>query len=348
VDDLVELPAFGPGLHVQTDAQPSVRAQQLADALDGHLCTSRDEADRLLDDLTSVPPLPADALAVLGALADRVRAAERIVERTVDRAAEEVGERLAATGTGMAVHPSAVRDRAASVLAAREAAATAEERLRVGQIDADEARAAAAEALAARPDRSSVASTVDEPPARRRRFFSFRRTRATVQDTRESTSLLQQMAAATDEAFGQRVAATARDDNLLLLRAQRDRAMEDVRVAERAWRSLAGDDPVEDVEAVVRRFDPQHQDALAVAQETVGVRAVSALLTRALERWQEGWRAYGFEQAAVAPGAMPSIVERGGKAIVLAGGAVERAEAIAAAAPAAPVVTVEPAGELAS
>jgi hypothetical protein len=124
--------------------------------------------------------------------------------------------------------------------------------------------------------------------------------------------------------------------------------MEDVRVAERAWRSLAGDDPVEDVEAVVRRFDPQHQDALAVAQETVGVRAVSALLSRALERWQEGWRAYGFDQPAVAPGRMPSVVERGGKAIVLAGGAVERAEAIASAAPAAPVVTVEPAGELAS
>ena len=337
---------FGPGLHVERDGQPLVRAKALADELRGRLCTSVEEADGLLGELAGLPPLSAEALSLLARLADRIAAAERIVDRTVDRAAEQVGERLAATGTGMAIHPSAVRERAATVLAAREAAAVAEERLRAGQIEAEQAQAAALAALAAQPGdrsgRSSVASTEDEPPARRRRLFSFRRRREPAEDTSESTSLLQQVAAATDEAFGQRVASAARDDHLLLLRAQRDRAVEDVRVAERAWRDLAGDDPVEDVEAVVRRFDPQHQDAVEVAHETVGVRAVSTLLNRALDRWSDGWRSAGFEVPAVEPQAMAGVVARSSTAVVLAGGAVDRAEAIVMAAPAAPVVAVEP------
>jgi hypothetical protein len=341
---------FGPGLHVERDGQPLARAAELAQVLGGRLCTTVDEADALLDDLATLPALPAEALGVLGALAERVAAAERVVDRTVDRAAEGVGERMAATGTGMAIHPSAVRERAAAVLAAREAAAAAEERLRAGQAEAERAQAAALAALAASQDAapapapSSLTSTVDEPPARRRRFFAFlRRREEPPEDTSESTSLLQQVAAATDEAFGQRVADVARQDHLLLIRAQRDRAVEDVRVAERAWRDLAGDDPVEDVESVVRRFDPQHQDALAVARETVGVRAVGTLLARAQERWSEGWREIGFDEPAVEPGEMAGVVARSATAVVLAAGAVERAEAIAKAAPAAPVVAVEPA-----
>jgi hypothetical protein len=347
VEAPLEQRTFGPGLHVERDPRPLVRAQELAQIVAGRLATDRAEADALLGDLATLPPLPADALSVLGALADRVCAAQRIVDRTVERAAEAVGERLGA-GRGMAIHPSAVRERAATVLAAREAAAAAEERLRTAQADAEAARVRAAEALTSLAVRSSapssVASTVDEPPARRRRFFSFRRSREVAEDTRESTSILQQVAAVTDEAFGQRVAAAARDDNVLLLRAQRDRAMEDVRVAERAWRDLAGDDPVEDVEAVVRRFDPQHQDALGVARETVGVRAASTLLTRAVDRWEEGWRSLGFAEPAVDPTAMGSVIARSAAPVVLAGSALDRADAIVAAAPAAPVLTVESAG----
>ena len=338
---------FGPGLHAERDGQPLVRAQELAQQLGGRLCTSADEADALLGDLATLPALPADALGVLHALAQRVAAAQRIVDRTVDRAAEAVGERLASTGTGIAIHPSAVRERAATVIAARQAATAAEERLRAGQAEAEQAQAAALAALASgaggSPGGAAAASTLDEPPARRRRSF-FRRRREPREDTTESTNLLQQVSAATDEAFGQRVAAVAREDHVLLLRAHRDRAVEDVRVAERAWRDLAGDDPVEDVEAVVRRFDPQHQDALEVAHETVGVRAVGTLLSRALERWTEGWRSVGFDEPAVEPGAMAGVVARSATAVVLTGSAVEKAQAIVTAAPAAPVVTVEPAG----
>jgi hypothetical protein len=344
VDPPLELPRYAPGLHLETAPLPLVRAQQLAEELSGHLCTTADEADALLEDLSTLPPLEADALSLLAALAAKVQVAERIVGRTVDRAAESVGERLAATGTGMAVHPTAVRDRAAVVLAAREVVAAAEDRLRLAEREADEERsAAAARAAAQEPDVPApepVAPVADEPPARRRRF-AFRRNRVEDGDTSESTRLLQQMAAATDEAFGQRRAARARDDQLLLLQAERDRAMEEVRVAERSWRDLAGDDPVEDLEAVVRRFDPQHQDALAVAHETVGVRAVSTLLSLARARWTDGWRSVGFDEPMVESGAMDAVVARGVSPVVLAGGAVERADAIVAAAPAAPVLVVE-------
>jgi hypothetical protein len=343
----VDLPAeqthYEPGLHVHVDARPLVRAQQLADDLAGRLCTTTNEADILLDDLSALPRLEADALRVLAALADRVAMAERIVGRTVDRAAEAVGERLSA-GTGVAVHPTAVRERAATVISAREVAAGAEERLRLGEAEAQRAE----EEEAPRTERTPfvrlpvpVASNVDEPPARRWWQIGRRRRAADVEDTSESTSLLQQVAATTDEVFGARRAAAARNDQLLLLRAQRDRAMEEVRVAERAWRDLAGDDPVEDVEAVVRRFDPQLEEAREVAQDTVGVRAVSSLLTRALAQWSEGWQSYGFDEPVVEPSDMRAIVERGAKVVVLTGGAVGRADAIVQAAPAAPVLAVE-------
>jgi hypothetical protein len=338
VDLPAELRSLEPGLHLHADPRPLVLAQQLANELDGRLCTTPDETDALLADLGEHPPLDADTLTVLGDLAARVCTVQRIVERTVDRAAEAVGERLA-VGTGMAIHPSAVRGRAETVLSAREAAAAAEERLRETEAEAAEEAERTREALAERPAFVPTEPTTADAP-RKRRLFGRRREKD-VEDTRESTSLLQQVAAATDEAFGARRASAARDDQLLLLRAQRDRAMEEVRVAERAWRDLAGDDPVEDVEAVVRRFDPQHQDALLVARETIGVRAVSTLLDRASARWEDAWRELGFDSPPVEPASMPTVVKRGGQLVVLVGGAVDRAAQVVEAAPAAPVVAVE-------
>ena len=67
-----ELTHYGAGLHAHVDARPLVRAQQLADDLGARLCTTTHEADVLLDDLSTLPSLDADALATLGALADRV------------------------------------------------------------------------------------------------------------------------------------------------------------------------------------------------------------------------------------------------------------------------------------
>ena len=105
------------------------------------------------------------------------------------------------------------------------------------------------------------AATPAPAPTRQRRWFSLRRgqRRRYEEDTSESTSLLQQVAASTDEVFGARRATEARSELLVLLQAQRDRAEEDVRVAERSWHDLAGDDAVEDVDdgrAAVRSAAP--------------------------------------------------------------------------------------------
>ena len=151
------------------------------------------------------------------------------------------------------------------------------------------------------------------------------------------------VAATTGEAFG--AAAGAATTSCCCSTRSATAPWRTVRVAERAWRDLAGEDPVEDVEAVVRRFDPQRQDALEIAQDTVGARAVSTLQRHALDQWTEGWKSLGFDEPAVAPDAMAAVVKRGTAAVVLTGGAVDRAEAIAHAAPAAPVLAVEIAGE---
>jgi len=356
----VESPAdtaqLGPGLHVIADPAPLGRAKSLAAELGGDLCTTGPEAEELLAELTALPSLTGDALEMLRGLSRRVAIARRSVDGTVERAALEVGERLASTGSGMAIHPSAVRDRAAALVDALAALADAEAKLSAAEASA----AAAAESAPPTdppadppvppppsPGPSRVAAVVDEPPAPRRRRFGWLgrrdRGRAQAEDTSESTQLLQQVAASTDEAFGARRATAARDDRLVLVRVQRDRALEDLRVAERAWRDLAGEGTgVDDVEDVVRRFDPQHQVAVEVAQETVGVRAVSVLLQRAVERWEEGWRRLGLEPPPAADqAAMDQTVDRLLRPVVLVAEAADGAELIALAAPAAIVVRVE-------
>lgn len=342
-----EQPDLGPGLHVQSDAEPPTRALHLAAELGGDLCATLLQADELLAELRAYPPLTADDVGMLPGLTDRLTAAQRIAERTLARAAHDVGERLAAKGSGVAIHPRAVRDRGAAVVAARAALAELEERLRAAEA-AEETDVAAAEAdpPSPAPGPSQVASFQDEPPARRRwSFFGFgrkRRARRHKEETSESTSLLQQVAATTDAVFGARRAQEVRHDQLVMLRAQRDRAQEEQRVAERAWHDLVGEDSVEEVEAVVRRFDPQHHDALVVAQQTVGVRAVSTLLQRAEQRWEAIWRDHGFDPPPeVDQEALDRMVERLVRPVVLVSAAIERADEIALGAPAAPVVVLE-------
>ncbi len=352
MESLADATQLGPGLQVIADPAPIERATSLAAELGGDLCTTAEQADELLAALGALPPLTGDALEMLRGLSRKVAVARRSVDSTVDRAALEVGERLAGAGSGMAIHPSAVRDRAAAVVAARAALTEAEANLSAGEASA----AVAAESTDPVPPPppppfvsgpSRVASFEDEPPARRRRRFGWfrRRDRGSeeVEDTSESTQLLQQVAASTDEAFGARRASVARDDRLMLVRVQRDRAREDLLVAERAWRDLAGESAsVEDVEDVVRRFDPQHQLAVEIAQETVGVRAVSILLQRALQRWEEGWRSLGLEPpSSDDQAAMDQAVDRLLRPVVLAADAADRAEPISLAAPGATVVRVD-------
>lgn len=338
---------LAPGLHVLTDAEPLTRAKQLAADLQGDLCATCQEADDLLAELTAFPPLDADGILVVRRLSDRVAAAQRIAERTLERAAVDVGERLAAVGSGVAVHPATVRDRAAAVVSAREALEQAEVRLADARTEGE---LAATTALEPRPVVATApvaeAPSDGKPPRRRRRLFGFgrRRDARDEEDTSESTSLLQQMAASTDEAFGARRAIQARSDLLVLLEAQRDRAQEVVRVAERSWAELAGDDQVEDVDVVVRRFDPQYEELREMARDAVGVRVAATLVRRAVEHWEEGWRTLQVP----APESIDHewvvrLADRMARPVVLVDEAVGWAERIARRAPAAPVLAVEPA-----
>jgi hypothetical protein len=339
-----------PGLHVQFDVDPMTRASELADELHGDLCATEQEAEHVLRQLGGFPPLDEEGIALIQRLSGRVAAAQRILERTVDRAARDVGERLAAVGTGVAIHPAAVRDRAAAVFAARERLREADERLVTAEAEAEAeeaAAAAAADELAAPLSDPSDAAPLDRARTGRRGLFGrgrATRARRDEEDTSESTLLLQQMAAATDEAFGARRANEARADLLLLLEAQRDRAREDVRVAHRSWHDLAGESNVEDIEDVVRRFDPQLAEAREVAQEAVGVRAVSTLLERAIARWVEGWRSLGEDPPeSVDHEWVESMARRMTRPVVLVADAAALGERFVDVAPAAPVLVVEPA-----
>jgi hypothetical protein len=109
----------------------------------------------------------------------------------------------------------------------------------------------------------------DEPPARGGGVRSAR-PRRDEEDTSESTSLLQQSPPSTDEAFGAARRDGAATTSSCCCRRSATGRWRTLRVASGAGTDLAGDDPVEDVEAVVRRFDPQHEEALEVAQDTVG------------------------------------------------------------------------------
>jgi len=337
-----EPPSLPPGLHLEVDPDPVGRATRAARDLGADLCTTSHEVDALLAEREAFPRLSIEALATLRRQARRIVAAQRVVDGTLDRATLEVGERLVAGGAAVAIHPTTVRDRAAAVIAAREAVAAAEERLRTADEDAARTPVASPhEPPAERPDAPTLQS--DPDPPRRRRFGWFRRRardrRADEQDTSESTSLLQQVAASTEEAFGARRATAAQDDRLVLLRAQRDRAQEEVRVADRSWHDLAGDDDVVDVEAVIRRFDPQRQLAVEVAQETVGVRAVSGLLDAARAEWDEAWRSVGLDAPPTADQSeVERIVDQLSRPVVLVAAAAAHAELVALAVPAAPVL----------
>lgn len=160
----------------------------------------------------------------------------------------------------------------------------------------------------------------------------------------ESSLLLAQVSAAADEVFGIAPLGGAGRDEGALLAARRDRAEEEVRVAERAWRELAGEgSDVEDVEAVVRRFDPQHDDARLLASETVGVRAAEVVVHQLQQRWQALWAGFGREAPAPegAEATMASLSSPTTRPIVLAGTAAGRGAEVAAAAPGAVVLVFE-------
>lgn len=165
-----------------------------------------------------------------------------------------------------------------------------------------------------------------------------------LQAREEASSLLFQVAATTEEVFGARRVSRELGERRSLLEARRDRALEELRVAQRAWQELAGEGVGTDqLDEVVRRYDPQHEDARLLAGETVGVRTVDGVLHHFRQRWQAFWRELGLEAPAPANGeqAVRDLAAKVSRPVVLVGPATVRGAAISRVAPAAAVVVLD-------
>lgn len=383
---------LGPGLHILREAEPLKRAGTMAAQLHADLCATLPQADAALAERTGLPPIDVATLATLQVLSRRVARAERIAARTRERAVVDVSQRLSTTGSGIAVHPATVRERAAALEAARAELADAQRAVADHAAELADAEAAAVAEAA----HTTVDAEVDEPPdgteapapkpgpsprVRRSRslgvlvasfgvtlllvgfdamalwaallfplaasLWAMRYLRPRPGDTadlEEASTFLAEVAASTDDLFGARRRSQDLAEQAVRLDAARTRAEEEVRVAERAWHELAGADvDVADVEAVVKRFDPQHEDAKLVAGETAGVRATDAVVHQFRQRWLAFWRELGMTAPEPADGeqAVDQLAARLGRPIVLVGPAAVRGPDLARAAPAAPVVVLE-------
>lgn|GEM_PF-3110129 len=81
------------------------------------------------------------------------------------------------------------------------------------------------------------------------------------------------------------------------LEAARDRAVEEARSARVQWESLAGPgaDPA-DLDAVLRRHDPQYDLVGAAAKASPAVRAARAVHEEVRSRWRAEWQALGYDE----------------------------------------------------
>jgi hypothetical protein len=386
---------LGPGLHVLREAEPLKRAGVLAARLDADLCATLPQAEAALEARSQLPLVDVTTLSTLEVLARRIARAERIAARTRERAVDEVGQRLAGDGAGLAVHPTTIRDRAAAVATARAAHAAAEQELAAhlaanaewDDLPADQASAAV---TSPRPEPAAAPATVGASlhvrrsravgaivaalgvglvlfavdaaplwaallPALAAALWAMRYLAPSdsndddVQARATTSSFLAEVGASTDELFGARRAARDAEEQTALLTSRRDRAQEDVRVAERAWHDLAGaDTDVDAVDDVVRRFDPQHEDARLLAAETVGVRAADVVLHHFQQRWLAFWRELGRDAPTAAAGeaAVQALEEQVRRPVVLVGPATPLGADLARVAPAAAVIVLEgPAGD---
>lgn len=385
--------ALGPGLHVLREAEPLKRAGVLAVNLRADLCVTAQQADTLLAERLALPHLDSDTLANLEGLARRIARSHRIADRTRRRAEDEVGHRLAKAGTGLALHPATIRERAASVERARAAVAAGEQRTLEAaaalaeaeeRYQADKATAAEA-ALAAAADREARAAQRVSATLRARRSrsigaivasfglalillavsvplwaalvpalltslwsSSYLRPRSTdheeVKDRKEASELLSLVTASTDDLFEDRRPLGELDARSSSAQASHAIAVEELRVAERAWQELAGEGvDISQLDEVVRRYDPQLEDARILAAETVGVRTADLVLRLVQERWAAAWSELGLEppEPEASETEVQQLAARASRPVVLVGAATDRAEDLARAAPSAAVVVID-------
>lgn len=348
-------------------------------------CGTNAEVDAVLADPPA--PLQGPQLADLEALAARLQRAEQVVARTRRRVRADTEARLASSAA-LAVHPETVRARADAVLRAREALVAAERELAQLAVP-DEApvpspsgsgdpapEPAAGEDAALRVRRNRAVGLVlaavglavllvalDAAPLWVALLVVFATSVAALRllngrddggddpvDDADSTSLLAQMDAFTGAGARAADPASARRR----LETRRTLAEEELRLAERAWHDLAGPDAdVADLDAVIRRFDPQLEAVEQVVDGSVSVRAAVS----AAQQLREAWRAAWAELHLAAPdpadggldGALRALREQPAPVtVVLAAPVADRAEEVAARLPTAAVLVVRDAGEPAS
>lgn len=373
---------LGPGLHVLREADPEPRASSLAAELGAELCRTTGDVERLLAARQDLAGLDAATLDRLGDHARRLERAHGVLERTRQRAEAAAAGRLSAAH-GLAVHPDTVRERAARVVEAREALQAAEAALSAQAApeattrdepepaadppEADPAPSPTPAAVALRLQRNRAVGVLVAAfglglillalgvlplwaaliPPLLAALWAMRALRPAAgagEGPSEESTHLSQVGAFTDELFGRREQTWEHGAEAARLSAARSHADEELRVAERAWHDLAGADadPAE-VEAVVRRFDPQHEEAAVIATESVGVRAVEAARQQLVDGWVDAWRGLGREAppAAGAEGAVTALRHAVGRGVVLVGEAAARADEVVRAVPTAPVVVLE-------
>lgn len=164
----------------------------------------------------------------------------------------------------------------------------------------------------------------------------------------EASSLLSEVSASTDEIFGARRVSRELEEQRTLREARRDRAQEQVRVAQRAWQELAGEGvDITKLDDVLKQFDPQHDDARLLAGETVGVRTAEVVLHHFHQRWLAFWRELGLDAPSPEAGeaAVRELAARVSRPIVLVGPATVRGADLSRVAPAAAVVVLDGSGE---
>ncbi|MET0728334.1 MAG: hypothetical protein ABWZ76_08580 [Acidimicrobiales bacterium] len=297
------------------------------------------------DGLAVHPETVRERAAALTEAEAELAAAERALEAHLEeeRAAEQHAvDDLSANGDDPSPSPSPSAS-ASSSLSARRAGRSAQAR-RAGAIAV--LLAAFGQLLLVSLDAVPLLAALTLPLLAAFGAFAYFRPREQGPDDSdaEASSFLAEVGASTDERFGARRVNTELARTGDRLTRARDQAQEKMRVAQRAWQALAGDDSdPRDVEAVVRRFDPQHTAAATLASETVSVRAAETVRNQLHLRWQASWRELGLSVPRPIEGeaAVAELTARLTRPIVLFGEATERANELARLAPAAPVVVVD-------
>lgn len=363
---------LGPGIHRFEGPGSAARAAELS-ALPGVVtCESDDAVDQLLR--AGSDGVTGSQVEELRSLAARAVRARGIAERTYRRAAAAAGGRLAG-GTAVAIHPDAVRTRAAAVVAAREALVEAERA--IGEHDASTPPSTQAGAEA--PEVTAEESALHLRARRNQAVGSLVAAFGLVlvllatgvlplwaaliiplgasilalrmlggsprpaPEAAEPRSLLDDV----DSFTGAGAGAGALDAARARLEVTRTLAEEDLRVAERSWHDLVGpDQAVEDVDEVVRRFDPHHDAAEEVAVESLSVRAMATAAGRLAEQWSARWEALGRsapgldDDPAVEEALSELQRETGPATVVLSAAVASRADEVAQVLPEAAVVVV--------